>query len=239
MCIEGSHWKICYFSLLILLLPLFTLCSSAILLFIYMSREHLSINSLTGSSPPAPPPPPEPPSHYHLQPQHQREYAVNRHSRSPPSHNNKSSIDSPTSYSSASCVSPSQSEMHMSRYPNPMDSRNHRIQSLTDPSSSSSGSNNSPANERTSSQEPMSLDERRKRNKAASAKYRAKKQIQISQMSNEINLLTEENAMLQKRLKQVCDDNDILRSKIIAMEGSHHQVDDDRRKKRVRDDYTP
>ncbi|GAB5587505.1 hypothetical protein Unana1_02405 [Umbelopsis nana] len=193
-----------------------------------MSREHLSINSLTGSSPP---PPPEPPTHYHLQPQHQREYAFNRHSRSPPSHNNKSSIDSPTSYSSASCVSPPQFEMHMSRYPNSMDSRNHRTQSLTDPSSSSSGSNNSHANGRTSSQEPMSLDERRKRNKAASAKYRAKKQIQISQMSNEINLLTEENSMLQKRLKQVCEDNDILRSKIIAMEGSHHQVDDGRRKK--------
>jgi predicted RNase H-like nuclease (RuvC/YqgF family) len=86
----------------------------------------------------------------------------------------------------------------------------------------------------------MSLDERRKRNKAASAKYRAKKQIQISQMSNEISLLTEENMDLQRRFQQVCDDNERLRAKLMVLQSQSDQTPNDKRMKRSRDsDHMP
>ncbi|GAB5589892.1 hypothetical protein Unana1_04792 [Umbelopsis nana] len=47
---------------------------------------------------------------------------------------------------------------------------------------------------------PLSLAERRQRNKAASAKYRAKKHAATAQMSQQINELFEENARLQQQL---------------------------------------
>lgn len=114
-----------------------------------------------------------------------------------------------------------------------------RQASPADPNSSS-GSSYGHQSGHSLSQEPMSLDERRKRNKAASAKYRAKKQIQISQMSNEISMLTEENIDLQRRFQQVCDDNERLRAKLMALQSQSVQTPSDKRMKRSRDsDHMP
>jgi cell shape-determining protein MreC len=109
-----------------------------------------------------------------------------------------------------------------------------RQASPADPNSSS-GSSYGNQSGYSLSQEPMSLDERRKRNKAASAKYRAKKQIQISQMSSEISLLTEENTDLQKRLRQVRDDNERLRAKLMVLQSQTDQALNAKCLKRSRD----
>ncbi|KAI8877460.1 hypothetical protein K501DRAFT_148047, partial [Backusella circina FSU 941] len=68
-----------------------------------------------------------------------------------------------------------------------------------------------------------SLQERRQRNKAASAKYRAKKNQQQGEMRTLISSLTKENELLQRqvdhvrrennRLKTTCDQ---LRGKMLA-----------------------
>ncbi|CAO3662761.1 unnamed protein product [Umbelopsis vinacea] len=208
-----------------------------------MSRERLSINSLTST----PSTPREPFVNQPLPPPQ----SVNRESSTSnlsdsvfSGYPTMKSADSPTSSSSTSYVSPPQYEYQLPRYPsskyttNDFIQRNmHRQISPTDPNSSSSGSNHSSLSQ---SQESMSLDERRKRNKAASAKYRAKKQIQISQMSKKINSLTEENNLLQERLQQVCDDNNHLRAKVQAMQG-RSETDDysDKRQKKSKDDHNP
>jgi radical SAM superfamily enzyme YgiQ (UPF0313 family) len=74
-----------------------------------------------------------------------------------------------------------------------------------------------------SSLPPLSLQERRQRNKAASAKYRAKKNQQQGEMRTFISSLTKENELLQRqvdhvrrennRLKTTCDQ---LRGKMLA-----------------------
>ncbi|KAI9303470.1 hypothetical protein BJ944DRAFT_149589, partial [Cunninghamella echinulata] len=69
----------------------------------------------------------------------------------------------------------------------------------------------------------LSLQERRQRNKTASAKYRAKKNQQHQDMRCMINNLTKENDMLIRQLDQVKMENqqlksicDKLRSKMMA-----------------------
>ncbi|KAG2176443.1 hypothetical protein INT43_005683 [Umbelopsis isabellina] len=218
-----------------------------------MSREHLSINSLTcpthvdterlprkrdhrDTSPP-----PLLYKSYHPTQSDQLSplYSSSGHNR------NRSSpaIDahSPESSSSMSCVSPPNQDMRLAKYPSHLANQyndNHypysSKKSPSDPNSSSSSNGNYSGGQ--TSQEPMSLDERRKRNKAASAKYRAKKQIQITHMSNEINILTHENNLLQKKLKQICDDNDMLRAKIQSMQ-SDQEPADGKRKKQPRDEH--
>ncbi|CAM0138289.1 hypothetical protein VKS41_001541 [Umbelopsis sp. WA50703] len=210
-----------------------------------MSREHLSINSLTcstdvttdvsprkrakdTSSPPLLYEPYHPTQSDQLAPL----YPPSAHNR------NRSSpaVDghSPESSSSTSCMSPSNPDMRLARYAPHQHNRyndHHYMysqKSSSDPNSSSSSNGNYSGGQ--ASQEPMSLDERRKRNKAASAKYRAKKQIQITHMSNEINLLTHENNLLQKKLKQICEDNDMLRAKIQSMQTDQEHTDTHRKK---------
>ena len=60
---------------------------------------------------------------------------------------------------------------------------------------------------------PLSLAERRQRNKAASAKYRAKKHAVTAQMSNRINELTASNARLQRDLDDAQRENQKLKDK--------------------------
>ncbi|CAO3660734.1 unnamed protein product [Umbelopsis ramanniana] len=200
-----------------------------------MSREHLSITSLTCTTDsPLHKPPPKPSL---------LSTTNGVYSESPP----MKSFDSPTSSSSAaSCVSPTHYEIQMSRYPNSLmytaESVRKDMNRQASPAdvNSSSGSSYGHQSGYSLSQEPMSLDERRKRNKAASAKYRAKKHIQISQMSNEISLLTEENIDLQKRFQQVCDDNERLRAKLMVLQSQFDQAPNDKRMKRSRDsDHMP
>ncbi|ORY96288.1 hypothetical protein BCR43DRAFT_491429 [Syncephalastrum racemosum] len=70
---------------------------------------------------------------------------------------------------------------------------------------------------------PLSLQERRQRNKAASAKYRAKKNQQHCEMRRVIASLTRENELLQRQLDHVARENrhlkatcDRLRGKMLA-----------------------
>ncbi|KAI7900382.1 uncharacterized protein BX663DRAFT_488325 [Cokeromyces recurvatus] len=70
---------------------------------------------------------------------------------------------------------------------------------------------------------PLTLQERRLRNKAASAKYRQKKNQQQNEMRLMINRLSEQNAVLERQLQEVRLENerlkattDRLRGKIVA-----------------------
>ncbi|KAI8580374.1 hypothetical protein K450DRAFT_238198 [Umbelopsis ramanniana AG] len=199
-----------------------------------MSREHLSITSLTCTTDsPLYKPPPKPSLHS----------ASNDGYGGSPS---IKSFDSPTSSSSAaSCLSPTHYEVQMSRYPNSMytlDSVRKDLNRQASPADPNSSSGSSYGNQSgySLSHEPMSLDERRKRNKAASAKYRAKKQSQISQMSSEISLLTEVNVDLQKRLQQVYDDNERLRAQLMVLQSQSDHPANDKEMKRSRDsDHMP
>lgn len=56
------------------------------------------------------------------------------------------------------------------------------------------------------------LQERRQRNKAASAKYRQKKNIQHYEMRSMINQISERNAILERQLREVREENQKLRA---------------------------
>ncbi|KAI8149562.1 hypothetical protein BJV82DRAFT_588462 [Fennellomyces sp. T-0311] len=58
----------------------------------------------------------------------------------------------------------------------------------------------------------VSLDERRHRNKIASAKYRAKKQASMRAMAAKLAQISAENASLQRELAKAHEDNEALRS---------------------------
>lgn len=65
---------------------------------------------------------------------------------------------------------------------------------------------------------PLSLSERRQRNKAASAKYRAKKHAVTLHMSTEIEQLTKSNATLKSKLDDAQRDNEQLRKRCAELE---------------------
>lgn len=91
------------------------------------------------------------------------------------------------SFSSSGSISPTYSEV---KYP---------ISTSSSPSSVTSKHNST------------SLDERRHRNKIASAKYRAKKQASMRAMAQKLAELSAENASLQRELSRANDDNKALR----------------------------
>ncbi|RIB14694.1 hypothetical protein C2G38_2095143 [Gigaspora rosea] len=63
----------------------------------------------------------------------------------------------------------------------------------------------------TSGTTPLSLSERRERNKVASAKYRAKKHKQNQEMSSQINELIAENNVLTRQLEEIRAENNELK----------------------------
>lgn len=63
------------------------------------------------------------------------------------------------------------------------------------------------------------LQERRQRNKAASAKYRQKKNIQQNEMRNMINQISERNATLERQLREVRSENQKLRADADRLRG--------------------
>ncbi|CAG8643738.1 9106_t:CDS:2 [Dentiscutata erythropus] len=63
----------------------------------------------------------------------------------------------------------------------------------------------------TSGTTPLSLCERRERNKVASAKYRAKKHKQNQEMSSQINELIAENNVLTRQLEEIRSENNELK----------------------------
>ncbi|KAG0168030.1 hypothetical protein DFQ28_004229 [Apophysomyces sp. BC1034] len=66
---------------------------------------------------------------------------------------------------------------------------------------------------------PISLDERRQRNKSASAKYRAKKNQKYIEMRTLIASLTKENELLMRQLDNVRDENAKLKSTCDRLRG--------------------
>ncbi|KAG2225545.1 hypothetical protein INT45_013656 [Circinella minor] len=83
---------------------------------------------------------------------------------------------------------------------------------------------------------PLSLQERRERNKAASAKYRAKKNLQHGEMKSVINSLTRENELLQRQLDHIRQENnhlkatcDRIRGKMMAEKMLKRMMADDKR----------
>lgn len=80
---------------------------------------------------------------------------------------------------------------------------------------------------------PLSLQERRRRNKAASAKYRAKKNQQHGEMRRLIASLTRENELLKRQLEHMSRENsrlkatcDNLRGKMLAAKMIHKLLGD-------------
>ncbi|KAI8987475.1 hypothetical protein BDF20DRAFT_802125, partial [Mycotypha africana] len=63
------------------------------------------------------------------------------------------------------------------------------------------------------------LQERRLRNKAASAKYRQKKNQQQNEMRLMISRLSEQNAVLERQLQEVRLDNERLRATADRLRG--------------------
>ena len=72
---------------------------------------------------------------------------------------------------------------------------------------------------RSSTPPPLSLQERRQRNKAASAKYRAKKNQQHGEMRSLIASLTKENELLLRQLDHIKRENSRLKSTCDRLRG--------------------
>jgi predicted ribosome quality control (RQC) complex YloA/Tae2 family protein len=64
-----------------------------------------------------------------------------------------------------------------------------------------------------------SLQERRQRNKAASAKYRQKKNMQQHEMRTMIHEISERNAVLERQLREVREENQKLRAAADKLRG--------------------
>ncbi|KAG1179026.1 hypothetical protein G6F70_004396 [Rhizopus microsporus] len=79
-------------------------------------------------------------------------------------------------------------------------------------SSSRSPSPECISQERRNSHPPMSAEERRYRNKLASAKYRAKKQQSMKNMASKVSQLMTSNYQLSRELAKVKQENEILRT---------------------------
>lgn len=65
----------------------------------------------------------------------------------------------------------------------------------------------------------LSLQERRQRNKAASAKYRQKKNQQHGEMRDIIGHLTEENALLNRQVDELRRENEVMRTTCDQLRG--------------------
>lgn len=93
---------------------------------------------------------------------------------------------------------------------------------------------------------PLSVQERRQRNKAASAKYRAKKNQQHGEMRGIIASLTRENELLQRQLDHVARENctlkatcDRLRGKMLAERMLQRMLKDGNKKVKDRPRHSP
>ncbi|KAG0259590.1 hypothetical protein DFQ27_003980 [Actinomortierella ambigua] len=60
--------------------------------------------------------------------------------------------------------------------------------------------------------EPLSLHDRRERNKAASAKYRAKKHVQSGEMRHQIQILQDQNSLISRQLEESRAENSSLKT---------------------------
>ncbi|KAF9285401.1 hypothetical protein BGZ68_003921 [Mortierella alpina] len=86
------------------------------------------------------------------------------------------------------------------------------------PSSSGAASATSPS-ATTASGLPLSATDRRERNKAASAKYRAKKHYQSGEMRQQINVLQDQNNVLTRQLEESRTENASLKHLVEKLRG--------------------
>ncbi|KAF9375657.1 hypothetical protein CPB97_011323 [Podila verticillata] len=89
------------------------------------------------------------------------------------------------------------------------DDRYYRTESPSSPTSPSSSSLSA----------PLSANDRRERNKAASAKYRAKKHYQSGEMKQQINELQDQNNVLTRQLAESRSENASLKSMVEKLRG--------------------
>ncbi|KAG0018598.1 hypothetical protein BGZ81_010168 [Podila clonocystis] len=89
------------------------------------------------------------------------------------------------------------------------DDRHYRTESPSSPTSPSSSSLSA----------PLSANDRRERNKAASAKYRAKKHYQSGEMKQQINVLQDQNNVLTRQLAESRAENASLKSMVEKLRG--------------------
>ncbi|KAG9323712.1 hypothetical protein KVV02_006435 [Mortierella alpina] len=87
------------------------------------------------------------------------------------------------------------------------------------PSSSGAASATSPSATTTASGLPLSATDRRERNKAASAKYRAKKHYQSGEMRQQINVLQDQNNVLTRQLDESRTENASLKHLVEKLRG--------------------
>ncbi|KAG0075469.1 hypothetical protein BGZ93_009489 [Podila epicladia] len=89
------------------------------------------------------------------------------------------------------------------------DDRHYRTESPSSPNSPSSSGLSA----------PLSANDRRERNKAASAKYRAKKHYQSGEMKQQINVLQDQNNVLTRQLAESRAENASLKSMVEKLRG--------------------
>ncbi|KAI8378333.1 hypothetical protein BD560DRAFT_325478 [Blakeslea trispora] len=70
----------------------------------------------------------------------------------------------------------------------------------------------------------MSIEERRYRNKLASAKYRAKKQASMKSMTAKVSQLMASNSNLQRELTKVKQENEVLRAMLLNQQSSPPRI---------------
>ncbi|KAF8939359.1 hypothetical protein BGZ58_009975 [Dissophora ornata] len=87
------------------------------------------------------------------------------------------------------------------------------------PSASSASANGSRAYSPSSSGAPLSANDRRERNKAASAKYRAKKHYQSGEMRSQITVLQDDNNVLSRQLDECRAENASLKNLVEKLKG--------------------
>ncbi|CAO3639911.1 unnamed protein product [Mucor hiemalis] len=166
-----------------------------------MKREQMSISSLTSSQMPR--------YSYSQNPELQCDYYYSSNNSHHPGYQHAITRSSTTCSSerSHSMNSPPPSP-HSIDYSHNANSSHHRYYGDDDDQSMKNNYN-------------ISVQERRQRNKAASAKYRLKKNIQQHEMRNMINRLSERNAILERQLRDVQHENQRLRTTADKLRGKY------------------
>jgi septin family protein len=160
----------------------------------HMQREQMSISSITSNQ--------------------QRHHYLPRFSNEPCHHPCSKEIDSTAYYYHPKMVP---SPQHHIRSPPTSPEQDQFINSP--PSSPHSYSSYRGEEEDASTTTTATLQERRQRNKAASAKYRQKKNVQQHEMRNMIHQITERNSLLERQLKEVHEENQKLRATADKLRG--------------------
>ncbi|KAG0364773.1 hypothetical protein BGZ54_007172 [Gamsiella multidivaricata] len=102
--------------------------------------------------------------------------------------------------------------------PNANRDERHRYRTAS-PMSASPPPSSSPTSSVLSSAAPLSANDRRERNKAASAKYRAKKHYQSGEMRSQITVLQDQNNVITRQLEECRAENASLKNMVEKLKG--------------------